>query len=102
MRISDWSSDVCSSDLRIAVALGQLAAGKHHGARGEVDGVVALDHEDFQAGRAIADHQHGAGRQQPAGFRIAHRGVSPDLWFYVAPVLELGGASWRESVCQYV
>src|SRR3546814_6863708 len=37
MRISDWSSDVCSSDLLLA------------GICGRIDGAVALDH-DQQAG----------------------------------------------------
>src|SRR3546814_8715518 len=31
MRISDWSSDVCSSELQVADALGALAADRHHG-----------------------------------------------------------------------
>src|SRR3546814_18984819 len=41
MRISDWSSDVCSSDLAESVAVGQLA-GAVAGARGQEAVVAAL------------------------------------------------------------
>src|SRR3546814_1990895 len=41
MRISDWSSDVCSSDLHVAVHLGQVARFVE---RRLVDGVVVERH----------------------------------------------------------
>src|SRR3546814_2000765 len=65
MRISDWSSDVCSSD---------LAPGQAH--------VVALRLQ------ALAHLQHVA---------MAGGGQQPDLG-----ALEIGRASCRERVCQYV
>src|SRR3546814_17329480 len=52
MRISDWSSDVCSSDLSVAELLQQGAE------RGELlvgVGVVALDHG--QGGHGLAGHR---------------------------------------------
>src|SRR3546814_2697617 len=74
MRISDWSSDVCSSDLTFIAPL-------------------------------LADPHHGAVRS-----------VTPYLWvwgiggvlgsFFIGPLVdrikEIGRASCRERVCQYV
>src|SRR3546814_18133316 len=65
MRISDWSSDVCSSDLAPVGALGRAFAGKH------ADRVFAAAPVRIHA----------------AGVRI---------------VAEIGRASCRERVCQYV
>src|SRR3546814_9178260 len=54
MRISDWSSDVCSSDLRARHAAGDVAGGHRIGA-------------DFPR---RADHRHGhAGGQRGGGLR---------------------------------
>src|SRR3546814_6059756 len=74
MRISDWSSDVCSSDLGLSRALG--AAGRV--LRG--------------LGAAVLLHprQRGAGRQRG--------GADGDL----RGGREIGRASCRERVCQYV
>src|SRR3546814_12623496 len=56
MRISDWSSDVCSSDLegdeerqvpRLAEVVGEVGADEHEAALGEVD----------DAGRLVDDHE---------------------------------------------
>src|SRR3546814_18086363 len=56
MRISDWSSDVCSSDLAV----------------GEFDHFAGLDIvEAVDAGDAVADREHGAD--------FADRGVSPEI-----------------------
>src|SRR3546814_11365320 len=44
MRISDWSSDVCSSDLERAITLGQIADILQ--ARGDLDGALRIRHED--------------------------------------------------------
>src|SRR3546814_2483975 len=58
MRISDWSSDVCSSDLKNRprtpqIALGLLPGRRHRRGAGGVDGKV--DGE----GRALAGHRIG-------------------------------------------
>src|SRR3546814_6652608 len=79
MRISDWSSDVCSSYLEVVV--------------GEVDLVAhALSREDELGG----DHpDEGIGdRQLHAGEDVERRVGQHDQ--------EIGRASCRERVCQYV
>src|SRR3546814_2378989 len=62
MRISDWSSDVCSSDLRLVESVGE-----------------ARQHRAAEAGRRPRREQHGGGR---VGMRLAHRlmlaGVAAD------------------------
>src|SRR3546814_14885661 len=85
MRISDWSSDVCSSDLQMAVAA-------------EID--VKLQRADADGQRGGEGGQ-GVFRRQAAGAAMAfkiegmgcragqHRG-------------KIGRASCRERVCQYV
>src|SRR3546814_10299610 len=87
MRISDWSSDVCSSDLTIAAR----AAGAHDAATG---GVVPAFHlaTTFErdpayvlpGGRNYIRPDNPAGRQPEA------------------VLAEIGRASCRERVCQYV
>src|SRR3546814_10977501 len=88
MRISDWSSDVCSSDLAVSAdAGGQQAAAA--GVR-QADDLLPAD--DADAGgdpRHPADHHAAgpAGVPAPAGRRFA---------------MEIGRASCRERGCQYV
>src|SRR3546814_1809163 len=74
MRISDWSSDVCSSDLPLARA-----------------GRDVIDHEIGGRRRAAEIEQPDAEFTQP----LVHR-----LEFVEA--FEIGRASCRERVCQYV
>src|SRR3546814_3167822 len=75
MRISDWSSDVCSSDLRFALFLAEpeaVAIGFHVGReRFAVSGIVE---RVAHAVERIASHRHA----------------------------KIGRASCRERVCQYV
>src|SRR3546814_5511300 len=85
MRISDWSSDVCSSDLRIE----QAAAGARimGAARGE-----QRDAAGDRLRRGIfADRHHFHAR-----FEV---GLTA---FEAAPLDKIGRASCRERVCQYV
>src|SRR3546814_12978488 len=104
MRISDWSSDVCSSD---------LPGGGHifdprHGFFGSGCPDVAVD-IGFGPDRLDKVHEfmraEGVGIDDPAPFGVdAGRAIlaRPDA---VAPVIEIGEigrASCRESVCQYV
>src|SRR3546814_6065718 len=71
MRISDWSSDVCSSDLTEMLSLSAAAAAMAPGA------VLWLDFDTFLADPAAA-------------------------LLRVAGHFEIGRASCRERVCQYV
>src|SRR3546814_16381879 len=91
MRISDWSSDVCSSDLRVAV--GQAAPEEQHGADSGGDGEVAdgLVAEPVIAGAFLDDVFETAEKQ-------AHRGKAEE----VKALEQNGRASCRERECQYV
>src|SRR3546814_1782970 len=77
MRISDWSSDVCSSDLEVAEA------------------------ED---GRAVGDNgdEIALGRIVIGGGRIGGDGADGDGDAGGVSEAQIGRASWRERVCQYV
>src|SRR3546814_5310808 len=72
MRISDWSSDVCSSDLsvvRLRLVAGRVAAvGRRHRGRG-LDGLGGFRGHGF--GRAA----HGVELAPCLRVRLAHRGV---------------------------
>src|SRR3546814_4768117 len=85
MRISDWSSDVCSSDLRGAVR-GIPPAG--------FDRSLLFDPEtrgaDLHADGLCDRWHHVGGSRAPA---IARRRRSSE---------QIGRASCRERVCQYV
>src|SRR3546814_21051891 len=124
MRISDWSSDVCSSDLRIAP---QVAEAKAHqrALLGIVNADVALDQflglgtRDLDVEVAVpgvlgGTDQCGDGACQK-GLRAAAtpdgnlagsldvadaRGVEVEIRFLVG--CGIGKASGREIVCQYV
>src|SRR3546814_19826327 len=90
MRISDLSSDVCSSDLGIIVAGVHMEQGERHLARPErLDGEVQHD------GRILA-----AGEQQRRPFEL--RGDLAQDVDRLAFEQEIGRASCRERVVQYV
>src|SRR3546814_9333584 len=89
VRFSDWSSDVFSSDLSEAAseppdALGQPVA--------PADGSIRLSHF---AALGVADR-----RQSGSGRSCGGRRNKRSAWRNVG--LEIGRASCRERVCQYV
>src|SRR3546814_12806355 len=98
MRISDWSSDVCSSDLAVPVdlqALQAAPAGQRRGQPLSRPGAEAMSEPQADAGASSS----------PAPAMPA-----PDRWqklptrartLFVATT-EIGRASCRERVCQYV
>src|SRR3546814_18370910 len=120
MRISDWSSDVCSSDLLLFPVLtsalpdpairtelvktlgGQpkWAAGFiHHAARSEVDPAAsAAFFRALQARRVPVP--------DAAGVAVINRLLAAqlfdDAWAYYAAAHQIGSASCRERVCQDV
>src|SRR3546814_2362995 len=87
MRISDWSSDVCSSDLFCLI--------------------LALAHIVLGLARAVEHHfrEVGEAGNDAAGlFELLEVG---DMLFELDPIVardrpEIGRASCRERVCQYV
>src|SRR3546814_11808737 len=97
MRISDWSSDVCSSDLRPVRGEGCYLIGE----RGE-------RYLDFASGIAVNLLGHGHPRlvkaiaDQAATLMHTSNLYGMPLGEKFAPRLEIGRASCRERVCQYV
>src|SRR3546814_2089287 len=98
MRISDWSSDVCSSDLLVAGLARRRAAGlapftaiscdnlPHNGAR--LEAAVLTMARAHDAG--LADW-------------IAAEGAFPQTMVdRIVPATKIGRASCDERVCQYV
>src|SRR3546814_19671811 len=103
MRISDWSSDVCSSDLWADNAAvqdretGQVRLPRRAGAGAEPTGPAdgrALQIQGQAAGPS-ADRQREAGAPEGRPVAQHHRRRA-------AGSAEIGRASCRESVCQYV
>src|SRR3546814_2333858 len=93
MRISDWSSDVCSSDLVVAAidhALSSAAAHLRH--------IV----EQAPAGRgleALVRSYLSIGHRDRAELGCAASALAPEI---ARESLQIGRASCRERVCQYV
>src|SRR3546814_17294974 len=98
MRISDWSSDVCSSDL---FGTKRLTLD-----RGRPVGIDLHDHLAEHPSEPHQRHGHGDGalgrlcRGDIAGLRRLVRRARPPRPAQNGP--EIGRASWRERVCQYV
>src|SRR3546814_14737990 len=110
MRISDWSSDVCSSDLERPVvaprveAVAALAVGQQH----QPSVLHCVDLIEFIAADILL-HQHDIGA-------LRRPGACADGLFLEGQLLprphrhrdavdlagEIGRAWWRERVCQYV
>src|SRR3546814_9444860 len=86
MRISDWSSDVCSSDLSI-----------------DFIGVIGMDHDDAgprQTGQPVQQFViHPLGQDDRQAGMDAQ---AADVFEVAQSVAEIGRASCRERVCQYV
>src|SRR3546814_19795986 len=109
MRISDWSSDVCSSDLALAQLRDQVRLSiTDEGLRIDI-----LDEDDFAmfdlgtnhlspAASALLTQVASAVSALPNP--VAMRGHTDSLPYKPRPgtAPEIGSASCRESVCQYV
>src|SRR3546814_14645462 len=103
MRISDWSSDVCSSDLLIEIKAGN---------GGDID--VDLRNPEYDISRAIRKVLYA---YRSGGDLFANLPAPVTLEAYVSPEAELpeplpqlrrdleaqtGSASCRDRVCKYV
>src|SRR3546814_14746423 len=102
MRISDWSSDVCSSDLNTDANDGLYT--RPSAVEAQINEAVRLSRSDLQARLSVTD------RNDPAYLRsecLVHlvregrRANDQQLMSAVLPV-QIGRASCRERVCQYV
>src|SRR3546814_14781260 len=105
MRISDWSSDVCSSDLGWWLGTFHALAARMLRRHAELVGLkpnfTILDTDDqirllkqVLAGRNIDDKRWPARAVLGVIERWKDRGLAPDK--------EIGRTSGRERVCQYV
>src|SRR3546814_6402255 len=83
MRISDWSSDVCSSDLLIGGRIRSLDRPPDDLASGDRDELAQV---------GVGDRRWACGRRGGGGLRRRSGGLGG----------EIGRASCRERVCQYV
>src|SRR3546814_8645128 len=112
MRISDWSSDVCSSDL-VGCAVGLGAYATHRLVRADQavripDAVTAQDAAAMMLKGMTACYLAEDIVTLEAGqFALVHAaagGVGSVLvpWLRDKGVVEIGRASCRERVCQYV
>src|SRR3546814_19407747 len=110
MRISDWSSDVCSSDLTenaqpaiMANAIATLRVLEKEG------GLMLADKADYVAGHSLGEYSALCGAQAldlaTTSRLLKLRGRAMQAAVPVgegAMAAQLGRASCRESVCQYV
>src|SRR3546814_17424626 len=95
MRISDWSSDVCSSDL-VDDALTHV----HQIELGDAElGAVAVQCVELRARDRILD---AGGAVDGRHIVIRHRQIRGQAPRLAAIETQIGRASCRESVCQYV
>src|SRR3546814_14378189 len=97
MRISDWSSDVCSSDLLCRSVDRQIAC-----AGGNQDQTDCIDTEGDSGGEVAGSAQAtelDARAEQSSSMVQAH---DPGKMPLRGETRELGRASCRERVCRYV
>src|SRR3546814_5277428 len=93
MRISDWSSDVCSSDLQ-GRAVGVGGVGRGEDERRRRGGRILITHEGAQP----VDRR---GRAELRGAEMLDE-VAAAHAACLLHAREIGRASCRERVCQYV
>src|SRR3546814_18152423 len=99
MRISDWSSDVCSSDLRLLRHLAELRA--RRGQPQAMRAAVEQRRADPAFERAHAAAEGGLGHVPPLrGSQEVH--ALDQRLEVLQPAEQIGRASCRERVCPYV
>src|SRR3546814_7682747 len=100
MRISDWSSDVCSSDLGfralVAASLGKIGYDIMLMMQTETGEVM----EPFQPGRGASSTM--PQKRNPIGSELMLAAAKIVREQHSLMLDEIGRASWRERVCQYV
>src|SRR3546814_2946716 len=102
MRISDWSSDVCSSDLLFTPEMaGQLDRDRPRAATAlapESENIVLAKVREAAAAAGLWVHIGSLGLKDEGGKRWRNRSFIIDG----AGAIQIGRASCRERVCQYV
>src|SRR3546814_14272558 len=102
MRISDWSSDVCSSDL---IAGDHIAIACELHAQGRDRAEAVVHRHRSRSGRENGKGAIGVGGVDDAvDVRpvVVTGAVLPDDVTAIDRAIKIGRASWRERVCQYV
>src|SRR3546814_7151975 len=101
MRISDWSSDVCSSDLDA-----DLDDGLGHRGDAAIRVLARVGDRDGLPGVGRDGVRHGWCRGDEVEPELAFEALRDDLQVEepeeTGPEAEIGRASCRERVCQYV
>src|SRR3546814_1812417 len=98
MRTSDWSSDVCSSDLKGGVGKTTTAVNlaTAHAACGKRVLIIDMDPQgNASTGLGVA-----ADKRSHSVYQVLLDSLP--IGEAVTPTLEIGRASCRERVCQYV
>src|SRR3546814_17989686 len=112
MRISDWSSDVCSSDLVDVPMATLLSAGYNEGRRRLIGDRASLDLRpgtiagydrslDAALGVAATVGPRALERLGVGGPTVSKSGVTYGANVHL-DLIAIGRASWRERGCQYV
>src|SRR3546814_15527817 len=111
MRISDWSSDVCSSDLMpkqflTGIDKSGLDAGVFYDMRFDTKGRKRADFilnrpEYAQTRVLVAGSNFGCGSsREHAVWGLQQFGIQAVIASSFAEIFQIGRASWRERVCQ--
>src|SRR3546814_2451853 len=100
MRISDWSSDVCSSDL---VAFAPAGSNGRMKPCGRAAGMLQIGPRDETGRRPVTLAQHGEAYGRMAAVRqVSDLRVLVDGWRRAGERVGIGSAECRERGCQYV
>src|SRR3546814_8676436 len=97
MRISDWSSDVCSSDLKVSSEIVR-----------QQDAFLAYGVEHLRplnlktVADAIGMHESTVSRVTSNKYIATPRGIFEMKFFFTSAIQEIGRASCRERGWQYV
>src|SRR3546814_11573734 len=95
MRISDWSSDVCSSDLQFAASAGRQQ-------RQDFGTILHIDHQAHRLAKAASAGQLVRAKRVKAAIGRNEQELIRRLRVKSKGRSENGRASCRERVCQYV
>src|SRR3546814_1918871 len=100
MRISDWSSDVCSSDLSVTLRANFTSSVTLRLDRADANGITVTGMRGITGINTVnAEVSASFGAEELAGLPIEGRDVIGAL---IRLPNEIGRASCRDRVCQYV